>query len=126
MRVGYHAHGHDFKKLNGQSAWNILFENTNKDVVMQMDLGNCLEAGDDPIAILKKFPGRAATIHLKEFGGPDTAVLGEGDVDWKQVFQICETTGGTEWYIVEHERGAGDPLDNVKRCLQNLKKMGKR
>ena len=123
MRVGYHAHGGDFKKVEGEHAWNIFFESTSPEVVMQLDIGNAIEGGGDPIAILKRFPGRSATIHLKEFGGPPEAVVGEGDVDWPLVFKICQTTGGTEWYIVEHERGAGDPLDNVKRCLQNVRKM---
>ena len=41
------------------------------------------------------------------------------------MFKICEASGGTEWYIVEHERGAGDAVENVKRCLDNLRKMGK-
>ncbi len=125
MVVGYHAHGGDFKKIGNEFAWDLLFENTCKDVVMQMDLGNSLEAGGDPIASLRRFPGRSKTIHLKETGGPATAVVGEGDVDWKTVFEICESTGGTEWYIVEHERDTGTPLENVDRCLQSLKKMGK-
>jgi hypothetical protein len=30
-----------------------------------------------------------------------------------------------DWYIVEHERGGPDPLGDVKRCLESLKKMGK-
>ncbi len=125
MRVGYHAHGGDFKKVEGEFAWDIFFENTSDTVVMQLDIGNCIEGGGDPIATLKRFPGRSATIHLKEYGGPPEAVVGEGDVNWKEVFEICETTGGTEWYIVEHERGAGDPVENVKRCLDNMKKVSR-
>ena len=69
MRVGYHAHGGDFKKFDGETAWDILFGNAGPDVVMQMDIGNCLGGGGDPYAMLKKFPGRSATIHLKEHGG---------------------------------------------------------
>lgn len=125
MHVGYHAHGGDFVKIGDKTVWELFFENTCPEVCMQMDVGNCIEGGGDPYAILKEFPGRSATIHLKEYGGPDEAVLGEGEVDWKKVFNICETTGGTKWYIVEHERGAGDPLENVKRCLKNLRKLGK-
>ena len=37
---------------------------------------------------------------------------------------ICEKHG-TKWYIVEHERGGPDPVGDVGRCLQALKKMGK-
>lgn len=125
MRVGYHAHGGDFRKFDGQTAWDIIFSNAGPDVVMQLDIGNCIGGGGDPIAILKKFPGRSATIHLKEHGGKAEAVVGQGDVDWAEIFRLCETTGGTEWYIVEHERSAGSPMNNVRLCLENLRKMGK-
>jgi sugar phosphate isomerase/epimerase len=125
MHVGYHAHGHDFTKVDGRTAWDILFENTCPAVTMQLDIGNAIGGGGDPIAILNEFPGRSLTIHLKEHGGSPESALGEGDVDWAKVFEICESTGGTEWYIVEHERPTGDPLDNVARCLKNLRKMGK-
>jgi sugar phosphate isomerase/epimerase len=124
MRVGYHAHGGDFKKYGGQTAWDIFFSSAKPEVIMQMDTGNCMEGGGDPVAILKKFPGRATTIHLKEHGGGPHAVIGEGDVKWKEVFELCEA-GGTKWYIVEHERGGPDPLGDVKRCLESLHKMGK-
>ena len=125
MRVGYHAHGGDFQKVEGETAWEIFFANTGCDVVMQLDIGNCIGGGGDPIAILKRFPGRSGTIHLKEHGGPAEAVVGEGEVDWETVFDICEKTGGTKWYIVEHERAAGDPVDNVRRCLENIRKLGR-
>ena len=90
-----------------------------------MDLGNCLGGGGDPIAMLEKFPGRALTIHLKEHGGKKGAPVGEGVVNWKRVFELCETTGKTEWYVVEQEAYAGPALDSCKQCLDNLKKMGK-
>jgi sugar phosphate isomerase/epimerase len=125
MKVGYHAHGGDFKKVDGEYAWDLFFENTCDAVYMQLDVGNCIGGGGDPYATLKRFPGRSATVHLKEHGGPREAVVCEGDVDWEQVFDICEKTGGTEWYIVEHERGAGDPVENVGKCLANLRAMDK-
>jgi len=125
MRVGYHAHGGDFRKFDGQTGWDIIFSNAGPDVVMQLDIGNCIGGGGDPVAVLKKFPGRSATIHLKEHGGKPGAVIGEGDVKWDVIFELCETTGGTEWYIVEQERYAASPLETIKLCLQNLRKMGK-
>ncbi len=125
MYVGYHAHGGDFKKFDGETVWDILYGNAGPAVTMQLDIGNCIDGGGDPYAILKKFPGRSKTIHLKEHGGKQGAVIGEGDVKWDEVFRLCETTGGTEWYIVEQESYAGPPLDSVKRCLEGLKKLGK-
>jgi sugar phosphate isomerase/epimerase len=122
MRIGYHAHAGDFRKIGDTTPWEIFFDNTNADVVMQIDTGNCMSGGGDPVAILKKYPGRSATVHLKEFGGPEAAVIGQGVVRWPEVFEVCETTGATSWYIVEHEVGP-DPVGNVRGCLEGLRKM---
>jgi sugar phosphate isomerase/epimerase len=124
MRVGYHAHAGDFRKLGDKTSWEIFFDNTGPDVIMQNDTGNCMSGGGDPVAILKKYPGRSVTVHLKEFGGPEAAVIGQGVVPWVEVFQVCETTGGTSWYIVEHEVG-DDPMGSIRGCLEGLRKMGR-
>lgn len=125
MKVGYHAHGGDFKKIDGETFWDIFFANAGPDVVMQLDLGNCLGGGGDPLAILKKFPGQSATIHLKEHGGKKGAVIGEGEVKWDEVFRLCEGPGGTKWYIVEQESYDGSPLESCRKCREGLKKMGR-
>jgi sugar phosphate isomerase/epimerase len=122
--VGYHAHAHDFQKFEGVSGWDLFFGNTKPAVIMQLDTSNCCEGGADPVAVLKKYPGRARSIHLKAYGGGPDAVIGEDKVDWKAVFQFCETKGKTEWYVLEHESGT-DPLEAVKRSYEALKQMGK-
>ena len=125
MWTGYHAHGFDFVQFEGRTAWDILFSSTHKDVVMQMDIGNCANGGGDPIAMLKKFAGRALSVHLKEYGGPSGAVIGEGDADWDEVFRLCETSGGTEWYVVEEGGKDGIGFDVPRRSLEALREMGK-
>ena len=124
MWVGYHAHAHDFKQIEGVSAWDLFFGNTKAEVIMQLDTSNCCDGGADPVAVLKKYPGRARSIHLKAHGGGPEAVIGEDKVNWTEVFAFCETKGNTQWYVVEHESGK-DPLDAVRRCYEALKKMGK-
>ena len=42
---------------------------------------------------------------------------------WDEIFRVCETTGGTKWYIVEYESDAFPPLEAVERCLSALKEM---
>ena len=126
MRVGYHNHNVEFVAMGGSTPWDLFFGGTKKGVVQQIDTGNCIEGGGDPIALIKRYPGRTASIHLKEFSKtkPD-AFVGEGDVPWKAVFEACETVGGTEWYIVEYEHESQPALPSVDRCLKNLRKIGK-
>lgn len=124
MWVGYHAHSHDFKKFDGETAWDIFFGNTRKAVIMQLDTSNCLEGGADPVVVLNKYPGRERSIHLKANGGGPEAVIGEDKVNWPEVFKFCESKGNTKWYVVEHE-SSKDPLNAVKRSFEALKAMGK-
>jgi sugar phosphate isomerase/epimerase len=125
MRVGYHCHGGDLQKFDGRTIWDIFFSHAGPEVVMQLDIGNCLGGGGDPYAILRKFPGRTATIHIKEHGGKPGAAIGEGTVRWKEIFALCETIGKTEWYLIEQEAYAESPLESVKRCLAAMHQMGK-
>ena len=126
MRVGYHNHTVEFAPLEGEMPWDTLFGNTRKDVIMQVDVGNALIGGADPVVFLKKYPGRAASIHVKEFSKSNPrAYVGEGDVKWPEVFDYLEKTGGTEWYVVEYEVEGVEPMQAIEACLRNLRKMGK-
>jgi sugar phosphate isomerase/epimerase len=78
------------------------------------------------VPLLEHYPGRALTVHLKEHSkSNDKALIGEGDTRWADVFKLCETTGGTQWYIVEQESYAYTPLECAERCLKKLREMGK-
>ncbi len=126
MRTGYHNHAIEFTPMDGELPWDTFFGNTKPEVVMQFDIGNALHGGGEAAPFLQRYPGRATTVHVKEYSATnDKALIGEGDVPWQQIFNLCETTGGTEWYIVEQESYAYPPLECVDRCLQNLKAMGK-
>jgi sugar phosphate isomerase/epimerase len=126
MQIGYHCHGGDFAKVDGRTAWELFGESTQADVLLQLDIGNCLGGGGDAIGMLKKFPGRSVSIHIKDHGGKPGFVFGEGTVNWTEVFQICETTGGTKQYVIEEEGRAGaQALEDVRRAIQNFRKMGK-
>jgi sugar phosphate isomerase/epimerase len=126
LLCGYHNHHTEFTPMEGEMPWDMFFGNTSAEVIMQIDLGNCLHGGADPVQFLERYPGRATTVHLKEYkSGWDQALIGEGDVRWQDVFRLCETAGKTDWYIVEQESYAYPPLECVDRCLQALKGMGK-
>ena len=124
MWTGYHAHGFDFAQVGGQTAWETLFSNTRQQVVMQMDIGNCVSGGGDPIAMLKKFPGRARSVHLKDYGGAPRSVIGEGQADWDLIFELCDTLHQPLWYVVEEGERDGIGFDVSRRSLEALKRMG--
>ena len=126
LRTGYHNHMVEFTPMDGETPWDTFFGNASPDVIMQLDTGNAMRGGGDPVPFVERYPGRATTVHLKEFSATDDkALIGEGDVDWDRLFSLCETVGGTQWYIVEQESYAHEPLKCVELCLEALRAMGK-
>jgi sugar phosphate isomerase/epimerase len=126
MRTGYHNHWIEFDPLDGEMPWDTFFGAAKPEVVMQFDTGNAMHGGGDAPTYLARYPGRATTVHLKEFSSSNkNALIGEGDIPWGDIFRLCESIGGTEWYIVEQETYAHPPLECVRLCLENLRKMGK-
>ncbi len=132
--TGYHNHHTEFTATDGTTPWDTFFGNTVPDVVMQLDMGNGLMGGADLVGILKQYPHRALTVHLKPYStvaGKDdphqgfAPLIGEDSVPWAEVFALCESTGDTKWYIVEYEDPSYPALEAVDRCLQALRAMGK-
>jgi len=126
MRTGYHNHGAEFEPFpDGDKPWDVFFANTKKEVIMQFDVGNAMPKGE-AVFYLKKFPGRAVTMHVKPWSKTNRrALIGEDDLPWKEIFTLAETTGNTEWYIVEYEVPGTPAIEAIDKCLQALKKMGK-
>lgn len=105
LYVGYHAHQPDFEiidKENGLSSWEVFANASNADVMLQIDLGHCVNKGADAYKLIAKYPGRSKTVHLKESDGK---IIGEGRVDWKKSFELLEGVGGAETYTIEYEAG---------------------
>ena len=125
IQIGFHAHGPDFKPVEGAIPWEILFDNTKSKVIMQMDIGNCMSGGGDPIHYLRKYPGRAKLVHLKEFSieKPPEAI-GDGIVDWTEVFEVCEDLHQPEWYIIEQEEKEYNPWISAEKSLKYLRALG--
>lgn len=123
--VGYHAHPFDFEDFGDVVAWDLLFASTCDNVIMQVDVGNSARGGADPIRLLGQFPGRARSVHLKDFGGPEGSVIGEGTLDWPTIFRLCETVQKTERYVVEECGPNGLGFDVPARAFRNLQGMGK-
>ena len=124
MVTGYHNHGHDLQPLEGTTPWDAFFGSAGKDMVVQVDIGNAYSAVANPMPQLENYPGQVKTIHIKEWSKSNPkALVGEGDVPWKRVIDFCQTKGGTEWYIIEHEVPGQPSLEAVAGCLKNFKKL---
>src|SRR5579871_6416008 len=67
MAAGYHNHGVEFHNMNGQRPIDVIAANTPKDVVLQLDVGHCVEGGGNPVTFIRSNPGRVRSLHCKDF-----------------------------------------------------------
>ena len=127
MATGFHNHQIEWREVDGKRPMDVLATGTPKDVILQFDIGTCLEAGVDPLAWINANPGRIKSVHCKDWSADRgyTVPFGEGSAPWKAIFDAAERTGGVEYYLVEQETGAQSigELPMVQRCLDNWKKL---
>ncbi len=125
LRAGYHNHQLEFKPIDGQRPIEVLAANTPKDVMLQLDVGTCIEAGSDPVAWIDRNPGRIRSMHCKDWSKDKgyKVLLGEGVAPWKKLFQVAEKTGGIEFYLVEQEGSDYPPMETAQKCLANFRKL---
>jgi sugar phosphate isomerase/epimerase len=124
LKAGYHNHELEFTPVDGKRPIEILAKNTKPSVMLQLDVGTCLEAGSDPVAWIRANPGRIKSIHCKDWAsGPGYTVLfGEGAADWKGIFAAAESVGGVEYYLVEQEGSRFSEFDTAKKCLETFRR----
>jgi sugar phosphate isomerase/epimerase len=125
LKAGYHNHQAEFTPIQGQRPIEMLARNTKSSIMLQLDVGTCLEAGSDPVAWIRANPGRIRSIHCKDWS-PETAkgykvLFGEGVADWKNIFAAAESAGGVENYLMEQEGSRFSELDTARKCLQTFR-----
>jgi sugar phosphate isomerase/epimerase len=125
LRAGYHNHQLEFTPLDGKRPLEVIAAGTPKDVMLQLDVGTCLEAGAGPVAWIEANPGRINCIHCKDWahGKGYDVLFGEGEAPWPKIFEAAESTGGIEYYLIEQETGDLPALETVRLCLANWKKI---
>jgi sugar phosphate isomerase/epimerase len=126
MSSGYHNHQAEWQPVEGQRPMDVLAANTVKDVVLQFDVGTCVEVGADPIAWIHANPGRIKSLHCKDWSPAAgyATLFGEGVSPWTRIFEAAEATGGVEYYLIEQEQGpAEEQFLRAQRCMDNWKRI---
>ena len=134
MKFGYHNHDFEFsEKLDGQVLYDIMLSNTDpKLVIQQLDTGNLYNGGANAMEVVKKYPGRFLSLHVKDeiaaaSGNEkyESTILGAGIVNLKEVVDEVRKTTKNVHYIIEQESYQGKtPLECAKEDLAVMKKWG--
>src|SRR5579862_8481446 len=134
MTLAYHNHAFEFQPVEGQRPFDILMERTDPKLVkLEMDVFWVSTAGQDPMALLKQYPGRIPLLHLKDkaAGAPvlfsEQAVghdaykeVGSGSLDFPAILKAAKAAG-VQHYFVEQDYCPGNPIDSLRKSYQFLR-----
>jgi len=125
LHAGYHNHDAEWRPIEGRRPMDLLSATLEKDIMLQFDVGTCLEAGSDPIAWIQQNPGRIRSMHVKDWSPQRgyKVLTGEGIAPWKKIFAAAETTGGIEYYLIEQEGSDYPEMETVEKCLTAFRKL---
>lgn len=126
MKLCYHNHDFEFKKINGEYALDILYKEVSSDL-LNTELDTCWVnvGGENPSEYIRKYTGRTEILHLKDFVGSKSEnmyaligidenepkqktekfgyrPLGMGLQDFPSILAAAKDAG-TQWVIVEQD-----------------------
>jgi len=119
LNAGYHNHDLEWKPVDGQKPMELLARQTDKSIMLQLDVGTCLETGNDPAAWIRSNPKRIRSLHLKDWSPAKgyRVLVGQGVAPWKKIFDAAESVGGVEYYLIEQEGSDYPEMETADRCL---------
>lgn len=124
LRFGYHNHDYSFKLVEGQYPQDVMMQNTDKQTVeYEMDIYWVVAAGQDPVAWLKKYPGRFTLGHVKDIKEDKSTTLGTGTINYPEVLKEAKKAG-MQYFIVEQEHYEGTtPINAAKEDAEYMKNL---
>ena len=132
IQFGYHNHNFEFKSYGGVVPYYDIYmkELDPQLVTMELDLFWACKAGQDPIAMFKKYPGRFQLLHFKDMKTnqppffdvikDDVCSVGAGVIDFKKIY-AAKAIAGTKYLFVEDDnQGNGKPFEAIEISINNI------
>jgi sugar phosphate isomerase/epimerase len=129
----YHPHGYEFQPYEKGTLFEEMMKSFDKRFVyFEMDVFWIKQAGQDPVALLKKYSSRWVLMHLKDRkrGTPDSlngradvecnVVLGQGDVGIEAIMREAKKNGIAHYFI---EDESSRSLEQIPLSLAYLKSL---
>lgn len=132
IQFGYHNHNFEFATVDGIVPYYDLYmkELDPELVTMELDLFWATKAGQDPVEMFEKYPGRFQLLHLKDMSldnapyydvlKDDIVPVGSGLIDFKRILAAKKTAGVKYTFVEDDNQGNGHPFEGIKTSITNL------
>ncbi len=134
ITLAYHAHGYEFRPYEDGTLFDYMAKNA-EDFAFEMDVYWVHHGGEDPLALLNRYPEKFVLLHLKDMEhgvkGNDTGhedvetnvVLGTGQVNIAGVVKRAKELGHVKYMFIEDE--CSRVVQQVPKSLAYLESLEK-
>ena len=132
IQFGYHNHNFEFLNTKGVVPYyDIFLKEMDADLItMELDLFWACKAGQNPVEMFKKYPGRFQLLHFKDMKTnqppfftvikDDICSVGAGVIDFKKILS-AKAIAGAKCFIVEDDnQGNGKPFEGIEISIKNV------
>jgi sugar phosphate isomerase/epimerase len=130
----YHNHGYEPEPHGDGTLLDLMIRESDPSLVaFEMDVLWTWLPNQDPVALIKKYPGRFKLMHIKDMkpgvprgslsGGlpaEQKAVIGQGQVNWPQLLETAQRDGLAAYYL---EDESPDPVRTAPQSVAYLKSL---
>lgn len=129
----YHNHGYEFTPYNNGTYFDYIVQNTNRDYVsFEMDILWVFHPGQDPAALLKKYPKRFRLMHVKDlkkgvkgdFSGStpteNDVTLGTGQLNLPEILKAASKSNIKYFYIEDENPKSNEQVPLSLKYLKSL------
>ncbi|HEY5509831.1 MAG TPA: sugar phosphate isomerase/epimerase [Prolixibacteraceae bacterium] len=132
IQFGYHNHNFEFIKINGKVPYYDIFmpEMDKNLITMELDLFWAVKAGQDPVAMFNKYPGRFQLLHFKDMKTKqapffevikdDICSVGAGVIDFKTIYASRKIAGTKYTFVEDDNQGNGKPFEALEVSIKNV------
>jgi sugar phosphate isomerase/epimerase len=113
MHFAYHNHTPEFRSENGVLFYDELMRTTDPaKVSFELDCGWAAVAGQNPTALLTRYPRRIVMLHVKDFkltpastpqSHPPSTEMGHGTIDYRPIFEAAKKAGIEHAFVEQEE-----------------------
>jgi len=132
IQFGYHNHNFEFLNVDGiVPYYDIFLKDLDPELVtMELDMYWATKAGQDPVEMFNKYPGRFQLFHFKDMAEEsdpfydvikdDITPVGAGLIDFKRIYAAKEVAGMKYLFVEDDNQGNGKPFEGIETSIANI------
>ncbi|WP_394776805.1 sugar phosphate isomerase/epimerase family protein [Flavobacterium sp.] len=126
LKLAYHNHDFEFQKHDDITGYEILLNETDKNLVyFELDLYWIIHSGNDPVKLFKQNPDRFKMWHVKDMDKINSALnteVGSGTIDFKTIFMEAKKSGMKHFFVEQENNYNPNPFESIKKSCDFIAK----